>query len=166
MFFEECVMSHDEELHFLRAEQNSHLFRLILALAVLLALVAFGANRYAQHQKAVRNAEAANAAERKWFAKTVDKIARLRVALNDADAGVSAVTAANSKPIRKGGKAVPQEKWSEEGAAQYRVMQNSRVLIANSQDNLVAEYNKRRAAYTGEWPKGQASGNAGNVSVT
>lgn len=147
-------MSHDEELHFLRAEQNSHLFRLLLGLVVLAGLVAFGATKYSGHQKAVRNAEVADAAERKWLVKTVDQIGRMRVVLNDANAKVETIAAANSKPARKGGKAVPQEKWTEEGKAEYRVAQDNKMLVSNALDKLADDYNKRRSAYTGTWPKG------------
>lgn len=154
MFFEECAMSHDEELHFLRAEQNSHLFRLLLGLAVLAGLVAFGVTRYTAHQKAVKQAQVTDAAEQKWLVQTADKIGKMKVSLREADAKVAAIAEANSKPARKGGKAVSQEKWSEEGVAEYRMAQDNRVLVSNALDNLVKEYNRRRAAYSGAWPHG------------
>lgn len=145
-------MSHDEELHFLRAEQKSHLFRLILGLVVVSGLVAFGANRYVQHQKAVRNAEAANAAERKWLVQAVDRSARLRSVLNEADSKVSVVVEANSRPIRKGGKPIPREKWSQGQVAEYQLAISSRNNAASALDRLVSEYNRRRGAYSGKWP--------------
>lgn len=147
-------MSHDEELHFLRAEQHSHLFRLLLGLTVLAGLLVYGISSYTKHRQAVQKAEAADAAERQWLVKTVDRIGQMRVVLNDATTRVETIVAANSKPVRKGGKAVPQEKWSEEQAAEYRMAQDNLLLVSNALDKLADDYNKRRSAYTGKWPNG------------
>lgn len=145
-------MLHDEELYFLRAEQKSHLFRLILGLVALAGITLFGATKYHGHQKTVLKVETESAAERKWLIQAVDRSARLRSALNKADSKVSMVVEANSKPIRKGGKPIPREKWSQEQVAEYQLAISLRNNAASALDRLVSEYNKRRGAYSGKWP--------------
>ncbi len=144
-------------------DSRPHRFRFAFVFVALMAMASVvGVTMLTEYRKAVRNAEAADAAERNWILQSHDQIGKLKVALNEADAKIAAIAAENSKPVRKGGKAVPQEKWSEEGAAEYRVAQDNRAVIANSLDKLADDYNKRRSAYTGKWPKGaEPSGNAG-----
>lgn len=128
--------------------------RFVLIALLVIAAIGFGGYRYNAHLKAVKQAQAADAAERQRLIKMADQIAQMKIALRETSGRVEAVAEANSKPTRKNGKAVPQEKWSQEQAAEYRMAQDNKILVSNALDKLVGEYNSRRAAYTGKWPKG------------
>ncbi len=137
-------------------QKPKSVFRYVALAAVVLSVVFLGYLKYADYQKTIKKAEAASAAERDWIVKTIDSIAQKGVALNDADAKAFSVAEANSKPARKGGKAVPQEKWSEEGMAEFRIAQDNRTLVFNALSVLCEQYKTRRGVYKGAWPKNAA----------
>ena len=134
---------------------NAKSSKLRIVVPVLLAVGVIALVSHEIHSKrvqALKIAEETAAGERNWLKATHDQIGELGMAVDGTDARIAAVRDENSKPVRKGGPLVSPEHWSEEGVASFRIAHDNRVSVVNQLNDLMKQYNKRRAAYTGPWP--------------
>jgi hypothetical protein len=135
--------------------QKSGVGKFVFAVCVVGLLLAAGAWQLNRRHSAHIARAAAHKVERERIVLEKDRIVALCERIGSTRAELVAITEQNSKPTRKGGKPISQDKWSSEAQQRYANVQKDVERMTASRSERIDQLTRLLAAYHGPWPHDQ-----------